>query len=118
DGEYDISLHEPLEGAAKEKAAKKAERKAAKKAAKAAKRGGDENQSPAAKEEDEDEEPFDYSKAESVMNKKRTNEYAGGKGKKGGQKKPFDPYQKSADAATGMRRLQTERPGKSFTFKG
>lgn len=110
-GEYDISLHEPLEGASKEKSLKKAERKAAKKAAKAAKRGNGE-ESPAAAEE---EEPFDYSKAESVMNKKRTNDYAGGK--KGG-KKPFDPYQKSADASTGMRRLQTERPGKSFTFKG
>ena len=110
-GEYDISLHEPLEGAAKEKSLKKAERKAAKKAAKAAKRGNGE-ESPAAAEE---EAPFDYSKAESVMNKKRTNDYAGGK--KGG-KKPFDPYQKSADASTGMRRLQTERPGKSFTFKG
>ncbi|ELR10279.1 exosome nuclease subunit [Pseudogymnoascus destructans] len=113
-GEYDISLHEPLEGAAKEKSLKKAERKAAKKAAKAAKRGDAESPRGAAKEED-DEEPFDYSKAESVMNKKRTNEYAGGK--KGG-KKPFDPYQKSADASTGMRRVQTERPGKSFTFKG
>jgi exosome complex exonuclease RRP6 len=112
-GEYDISLHEPLEGAAKEKAAKKAERKAAKKAAKAAKRG--DGESPRAAKEEDDEEPFDYSKAESVMNKKRTNDYAGGK--KGG-KKPFDPYQKSADASTGMRRLQTERPGKSFTFKG
>lgn len=113
-GEYDISLHEPLEGAAKEKSLKKAERKAAKKAAKAAKHGDGESPRAAKKEED-DEEPFDYSKAESVMNKKRTNDYAGGK--KGG-KKPFDPYQKSADASTGMRRLQTERPGKSFTFKG
>ena len=112
-GEYDICLHEPLEGAAKEKAAKKAERKAAKKAAKAAKRG--DGESPRAAKEEDDEEPFDYSKAESVMNKKRTNDYAGGKK---GAKKPFDPYQKSADASTGMRRLQTERPGKSFTFKG
>lgn len=117
-GDYDISLHEPLEGAAKEKSLKKAERKAAKKAAKAAKRGenGESPRAAAAKEE-EDEEPFDYSKAESVLNKKRTpGEHA--KGKKGGARKPFDPYQKSADAATGMRRLQTERPGKSFTFKG
>ncbi|KFX91029.1 hypothetical protein V490_06119 [Pseudogymnoascus sp. VKM F-3557] len=111
DGEYDISLNEPLEGAAKEKAQKKAERKAAKKAAKAAKHGG----TPRRAEEEDDEEPFDYSKAESVLNKKRTGEHPGGKK---GAKKPFDPYQKSADASTGMRRLQTERPGKSFTFKG
>ncbi|KFY23961.1 hypothetical protein V493_05527 [Pseudogymnoascus sp. VKM F-4281 (FW-2241)] len=111
-GEYDISLQEPLSGLAKVRALKKAERKAAKKAAKAAKRGANGE----AEEEDEEEEPFDYSKAESVMNKKRTpGEYAG---KKGQGKKPFDPYQKSADAPKGMRRLQTERPGKSFTFKG
>ncbi|KAL5354145.1 exosome nuclease subunit [Pseudogymnoascus australis] len=101
------------------KAPRRRKRKAAKKAAKAAKRGESSTGGRAAREEEEEEEePFDYSKAESVLNKKRT---AGefGKGKKGGAgKKPFDPYQKSADAATGMRRLQTERPGKSFTFKG
>lgn len=115
-GEYDISLHEPLQGLAKEKSLKKAERKAAKRAAKAAKLGLN-GESPTAAKEEEEEEPFDYSKAESVMNKKRTNDGPGAGGKRGG-KKPFDPYQKSADAPKGMRRLQTERPGKSFTFKG
>ena len=59
------------------------------------------------------EEPFDYSKAESVLHAKRKEEDQGGRDRK----KPFDPYQKSADAPKGMRRLQSEKPGKSFTFK-
>jgi exosome complex exonuclease RRP6 len=68
----------------------------------------------AAGTEDMDEEPFDYSKAESVLHGKSNGE-DGQSGKKA--KKTFDPYVKSADAPTGMRRLQTERPGKSHTFK-
>ena len=63
---------------------------------------------------DEDE-PFDYSKAESVLHAKQQGVEREG-GKKG--KKPFDPYAKSADAPKGMRRAQAERPGKSHTFKG
>ena len=62
--------------------------------------------------EEDDEEPFDYSKAESVLHGRNRGEHSGGK-----RKKPFDPYTKSADAPKGMRRLQTERPGKSHTFK-
>jgi exosome complex exonuclease RRP6 len=58
-----------------------------------------------------DEEPFDYSKAESVLHGKKP-----GVGK-GDKKKPFDPYTKSADAPKGMRKAQTERAGKSHTFK-
>lgn len=113
-GEYDISLNEGEEEAARERAQRKAERKTQKKAEKLAKRlaNGESPDSPATKSEEE--EVFDYSKAESVLNKKRTNDYGGNKR----QKKPFDPYQKSSDAPKGMRRLQTERPGKSFTFKG
>lgn len=73
--------------------------------------------------EGEEEEAFDYSAAPSVVNVKKE------KGKKsksgGGEKKekkskkeePFDPYQKSMDANTGMRRVQSERAGRSGTFK-
>jgi exosome complex exonuclease RRP6 len=57
--------------------------------------------------------PFDYSKAESVLHGKRKSEEQNG----AKSKKPFDPYAKSADAPKGMRRLQTERAGKSHTFK-
>ena len=61
----------------------------------------------------EAEAPFDYSKAESVLSGKNK---GGDRGPKK-QKKPFDPYSKSENAEGGMRRLQTERPGKSHTFK-
>ncbi|KAE9369509.1 hypothetical protein N431DRAFT_546954 [Stipitochalara longipes BDJ] len=105
----------------REKAAQKAARKAEKRAKKAAKKAvaagagavnGEDNAEDAA--EVDDEEPFDYSKADSVLHGKRHD------GEKGGKKKqkPFDPYQKSEDAPKGMRRLQTEKPGKSHTFKG
>jgi exosome complex exonuclease RRP6 len=114
--------------AAEEKAARKKERRAEKRRAKrAAKRAAKEGEEVEAEDDDDsmnidvdvdvdvedEEEPFDYSKAEPVMHGKRA---SGDKdGKKG--KKPFDPYAKSADAPKGMRRLQTERPGKSHTFK-
>jgi exosome complex exonuclease RRP6 len=101
-----------------EKAAQKAARKAEKRAKKAAKRsaaattetGGAES---ADIDDNEDEERFDYSKADSVLHVKRHDEEKGGKKKE----KPFDPYRKSEDAPKGMRRLQTERAGKSHTFK-
>jgi exosome complex exonuclease RRP6 len=61
----------------------------------------------------DDEEAFDYSKADSILHGKRHDGEKGGKRKD----KPFNPYQKSEDAPKGMRRLQTERAGKSHTFK-
>ena len=64
-----------------------------------------------AADEEDDDEVFDYTKAESVLHGKRDGE------KDGRKKKPFDPYVKSMDAPKGMRRLQTERAGKSHTFK-
>jgi exosome complex exonuclease RRP6 len=64
--------------------------------------------------EEDEEEPFDYSKADSVLHAKRKHDGDGGKGKK---QKPFDPYSKSENAPKGMRRAQTERAGKSHTFK-
>jgi len=67
-------------------------------------------------EDEDEEEPFDYSRAESVLHAKRKND-GGGEGKKKKKQKPFDPYSKSENAAKGMRRAQTERAGKSHTFK-
>ena len=103
-----------------EKAAQKATRKAEKRAKKAAKKAAAAGAGAVTGEAEADymaevdeEEAFDYSKAESVLHGKRHD------GEKGGKKKekPFDPYQKSEDAPKGMRRLQTERAGKSHTFK-
>jgi exosome complex exonuclease RRP6 len=142
--EYDISLYDS-EGALREddfrtaiekselRAARekqKADEKAVRKAAKRAKIARKEEhvrqqegknaasavESEEMNSEDMDEDkPFDYSKAESVLHGKRT-----GGDREGGKKskKPFDPYAKSADAPKGMRRVQTERAGKSHTFKG
>jgi exosome complex exonuclease RRP6 len=126
DGETDYSS--PLTDleeakAAQEKTACKAQRKAEKRARKAAKKAAKDGEEVEAEDDDDsmnlsanvedEEEPFDYSKAEPVMHGKRAS--GDREGKKG--KKPFDPYAKSADAPKGMRRLQTERPGKSHTFK-
>jgi exosome complex exonuclease RRP6 len=96
--EYDISLNDEEEEKTREKAARKAERKAQKKLAKAAKK--------LASSEVPEEEVFDYENAESVLHRKRKD-----------AEKPFDPYTKSSNAPKGMRKLQTERAGKSFTFK-
>ena len=112
-GDYDIPLNEEDEQAAREKAERKAEKKAEKKLKKAQRKPTE-----AAATEDysadmDDEEPFDYSKADSVLHGKQSN------GDQSGlrHKKPFDPYVKSADAPKGKHRLQTERAGKSHTFK-
>jgi exosome complex exonuclease RRP6 len=123
---YQISVEDIAAArAGREKAAQKGARKAEKRAKKAAKKaaaaaaetGGaesaDVNDDDDDDDDDEDEEPFDYSKADSILHGKRHD------GEKGGTKKekPFDPYRKSEDAPKGMRRLQTERAGKSHTFK-
>ena len=39
------------------------------------------------------------------------------KDKRQKKNEPFNRHQESADASKGMRRLQTERPGKSFTLR-
>ena len=119
DGGYDISLYDPGENGEamdEKKAAKKARReKEEKRRAKKLRKQEREALAEVAElGEIDDEEPFDYSKAESVLHGKRN-----GGDRKGGknEKKPFDPYAKSADAPKGMRRAQTERAGKSHTFK-
>ncbi|KAH8595178.1 ribonuclease H-like domain-containing protein [Bisporella sp. PMI_857] len=107
-GEYDISLNDVDDGEEKDtkalRRAAKLERKRQKRLAKA---------SEAAAEVQEEEAPFDYSKAPSVMHGKNI---TGDRGASQ-QKKTFDPYSKSENAPGGLRRLQTERPGKSHTFR-
>jgi exosome complex exonuclease RRP6 len=94
-----------------EKAAQKAARKSEKRAKKAA--GATGNAQVEITADVDGEEPFDYSKADSIHGKRHDVEKGGKK-----KEKPFDPYRKSEDAPKGMRRLQTERAGKSHTFKG
>lgn len=115
-GEYDISLDPEAEAASAAKVARKAQRKVEKKAEKAARKraqGQDVGMLDVDKDKEEEEEAFDYSKAEPVLNGKKDGQQ-GGRGKK---QKPFDPYAKSTDTSQGMRRVQTERPGKSLTFR-
>jgi exosome complex exonuclease RRP6 len=120
-GDYDMALDPAAEAAAREREERRQQRRAEKKAAKAAKLASQSaSATPSQQEDEEEEEPFDYSKAESVMNRKtpKFDGANGAKGKKGGKgKKPFDPYSKSEDAKGGMRRSQSERAGKSFTFR-
>ncbi|TVY30853.1 Exosome complex exonuclease [Lachnellula hyalina] len=134
DSDYDISFSSPSDATAIQKAPKnpktnhpgpltkkekkkliRKERKLEKEKA-AASAEASRPTSDAVEDEDE-EEPFDYSKAESVLHAKRKNDKGGGEGGKNKKQKPFDPYSKSENAAKGMRRAQTERPGRSHTFK-
>lgn len=137
-GKYDITLDctpdagtQRRQGPAAVKAAQKEEKRASKKQRKEEERQRkkDEEQNESDKvaeevedaeseEQEEEEEDFDYSKADSVLNSKKAKAEKGGKGGKAKKDKPFDPYQKSMDAAKGMRRVQTgERGGRSATFK-
>ena len=114
-GEYDLSMNVSFNDEVDDETREKAERKAARRAEKRARKKLMEEEKAAAAAEMEEAEPFDYSKAKSVLHGT-----ANGGDREGSKKnkKPFDPYVKSADAPKGMRRLQTERPGKSHTFKG
>jgi exosome complex exonuclease RRP6 len=112
-GEYDISLNDEVEQAARDKAMQKAEKRAKKKLKRAQRKLAEAAATGDNLADLDDEEPFDYSKAESVLHGNRNNGEQGGSKRK----KPFDPYVKSADAPKGMRRSQTERAGKSHTFK-
>jgi exosome complex exonuclease RRP6 len=110
--EYDITLDDEEEGKAREKAARKAERKAQKRLEKAARKLAREDGMKAIEADCQEEEAFDYGNAESVLHGKRKDVAEGSK-----VEKPFDPYAKSSNAPKSMRKLQTERAGKSYTFK-
>ncbi len=109
---YDISFNDEEEKKGQEQAARKAERKAQKKLEKAARKLAMGDGTKPMEAEGQDHEPFDYRNAESILHKKRKDAADVSK-----PEKPFDPYTKSSNAPKGMRKLQTERLGKSFTFK-
>ena len=100
----------------------KVHRKKAKKEAKAAKRAArqitvadGEALTNGAATLDEQEQPFDYVSAPSILNPPR--EERGGA--KDGRKKPVDPYKKALDTPKGLPRApgSKERPGRSMTYK-
>ncbi|KAM0717006.1 hypothetical protein Q7P37_006858 [Cladosporium fusiforme] len=92
-----------------DRAREKAERKRAKKEAKA-------NASAAAADAEE-EAPFDYASAPSLLNPPRKNIQELKAERKKIKEKVKDPYSKSLDAPKGQPRAQRERAGKSMTFK-
>ena len=59
----------------------------------------------------EEDTPFDYAKAPSMLRGDTTSTPLRD------QKRPIDPYAKSLNAPPGARKVQREKPGKSFTFK-
>lgn len=108
-----ISVNDTSEEEAREKArrktAKKVRKERKKEKSKVGESGGD------ATEAAEEEEPFDYSKANSVLNTKRVAATGAGKDSKG---KIFNPYSKlSIEGPKAARRMHGEKPGKSATFK-
>jgi len=94
----------------------KRERKARKKGAKEAKNAR--KQAKADAPEDE-EVPFDYSQAQSVLNAQRSAAASNRTGDASGKKKAFDPYaaRMNAEGPTAARRMHHERTGKAGTFK-
>ena len=58
----------------------------------------------------EEDVPFDYTNAPTMMRAESTQAAQG-------HKRPMNPYIKSLDAPQGVRPVQRERPGKSLTFK-
>jgi len=99
--------------AAKEKAERKAARKAQKKAQKAQQKQDDgQSKSNGDKYWEDEEEPFDYTQAPSVLHAKPNRR------EQAGQKKAFDPYSKSLNAPKGMKKSKKEIAGRSSISKG
>lgn len=100
------------------KAAERAEREA-KRQAKAEKKQNKSKQVTGKDESEEDDAPFDYSKAQSVLHAQRTMTATNTNNETQGRKKAFDPYaaRMNAEGPKAARRMHSERPGKTATFK-
>ncbi|KAK7707565.1 exosome nuclease subunit [Diaporthe eres] len=120
DTEEMISLDVDEGGGKRDRRSKKKAAKEAKNARKQAKAGstGRNGTEQADAAEDEDM-PFDYSQAQSVLNAKRSAAAANGTGDAPGKKKAFDPYaaRMNAEGPKAARRMHGERTGKAGTFK-
>ncbi|KAJ3578580.1 hypothetical protein NPX13_g1980 [Xylaria arbuscula] len=122
-GEEEIAI--PDEDSEQEKKARKAKKKASRLARKAEKRQqkdraraekqATKNQDSASADKDgaeESDEPFDYSKAKSVLKADKT----AANNTSGTRKAKFNPYALTAEGPKPARRLHGERTGKSATF--
>ena len=65
---------------------------------------------PAASVDENEQEPFDYAAAPSVLHRKAEVP------DRLGSRKAFNPYAKSGDTSRGLHRSRKEAPGKSATF--
>jgi exosome complex exonuclease RRP6 len=97
------------DAAAREAAERKAARKLRRKQEKS-QRKQDKAQSIKGENEADDDKPFNYTKATSLLHSQHN------RGSQPGTQ-VFDPYKKSLNAPKGMRNAQREIEGKSFTFK-
>lgn len=117
----EISVNSTTDEEAKTKAQRKAEKKARKERKRAKKQAQSEAREAAeaaGEQEDEDEEPFDYTKAKSVLKAERNAANVADSTGKGGRAKVFNPYAaKAAEGPKPARRMHGEKPGKSATFK-
>lgn len=108
-------------GGKRERKSRKQAAKEAKSARKQAKAGSSGRQGTEQADASEDEDvPFDYSQAQSVLNAKRSAAAPNGtRDDSGKKKKAFDPYaaRMSAEGPKAARRMQHERTGKAGTFK-
>ncbi|WPH04268.1 Hypothetical protein R9X50_00715700 [Acrodontium crateriforme] len=105
----EVALPDEEEELERERVEKKKAKKEARRARKAAEAGG----FAAAADAEEDEQPFDYNAAPSVLNPPRESRQE----MKERRKKEKNPYAKSMDAPKGMARGQKERAGKTMTYK-
>lgn len=115
-----LDVDEPRAKQGARKKAEKAARREAKKQAKLEKKQQRKaDQAAEHDSEDENEEAFDYSKAQSVLHTQRSAATASANNQAPGKKKAFDPYaaRMNAEGPKAARRMHSERPGKTATFK-
>lgn len=118
DTEEMISLDVDEDGGKRARRSKKKADKEARSARRQAKASSRKDIEQADAAEDEDA-PFDYSQAQSVLNAKRSAAAANGAGDVSGKKKAFDPYaaRMNAEGPKAARRMHGERTGRAGTFK-
>lgn len=107
-------------GGRREKKARKKAAKEAKSARERAKAGSSGRKGTEQADASDDEDvPFDYSQAQSVLNAKRSAAAPNSNGDALGKKKAFDPYaaRMNAEGPKAARKMHHERTGKAGTFK-
>ena len=104
-----VTLPDTQSEAAQQKRERKAAKRVAKKEAKAAATNGGSG-------DGEEEVPFDYASAPSILNPPREGGKETAKERKK-KERQMNPYAKAMDAPKGLPRKQKEKAGKSMTYK-